>query len=250
LEIIAKKGGRSMNEPIVVIVRSIIAFFTLLIFTRVLGKQQISQLTFFDYILGITIGSVAASLTTDLDSRAWPHWVGLFMWTLLVWLIQWITTKSRKLSIYLDGEPTIVIMNGKIMEDAMKKLRYRIDDLVEQLRQKDVYDITQVEFAIIEKDGRLSVLKKAEHQSVTRKDMNVAVQPESVATEIIYDGVVIYSNLRQLKLDTKWLYGELKKMNIDSPGEVMYMSRKQDGTLYVDLYKDHINRDNVTDTTD
>lgn len=239
-----------MNEPIVVIARSIIAFFSLLVFTRLLGKQQISQLTFFDYILGITIGSVAASLTTDLDSRAWPHWVGLFMWTLLVWLVQWITTKSRRLSIYLDGEPTIVIMNGKIMKDAMKKLRYRIDDLVEQLRQKDVYDITQVEFAIIEKDGRLSVLKKAKYQSVTRKDMNMTVQPESVATEIIYDGVVIYSYLRQLKLDEKWLYGELEKRNIKSPGEVMYMSRKLDGTLYVDLYKDHVSRDNVTDITD
>lgn len=239
-----------MQEPIVVIVRSIIAFFTLLIFTRVLGKQQISQLTFFDYILGITIGSIAASLTTDLDSRAWPHWIGLFMWTFLVWIIQWVTTKSRRLSIYLDGEPTIVIMNGKIMEDAMKKLRYRIDDLIEQLRQKDVYDITQVEFAIIEKDGRLSVLKKAEYQNITRKDMNITTQPESVATEIIYDGVVIYSNLRQLKLDRKWLDEELKKMNIGSPREVMFMSRKQDGTLYVDLYDDHIDKDNVTDITD
>lgn len=239
-----------MHESIVVIVRSIIAFFSLLIFTRALGKQQISQLTFFDYILGITIGSSAASLTTDLNSRAWPHWIGLFMWAFLVFLIQYVTTKSRKLSIYLDGEPTIVIMNGKIMEGAMRKLRYRVDDLIEQLRQKDTYDISQVEFAIIEKDGRLSVLKKSEYQNVTRKDMNIYPPPDSVATEIIYDGIVIDSNLRQLKLDRNWLNGELKKMNISSPKEVLYMSRKQDGTLYTDLYKDYIDPNNVTDITD
>src|SRR5690625_1899563 len=114
-----------MNETIVVIVRSVIAFFSLLIFSRTLGKQTISQLTFFDYILGITIGSIAASLTTDLTSKAWPHWVGLFVWVLLVYTLQVLVLKSRKVSKYIDGEPTIIVMNGKVLESAMKKLRYR-----------------------------------------------------------------------------------------------------------------------------
>ena len=125
-----------LNEALVVMVRGIIAFFTLLIFARLLGKQQISQLTFFDYVLGITIGSIAANLTTDLTSRAWPHWVGLAVWTILVLALQWLTLKWRYASKYIDGEPTVVIMNGKIMEDAMRKLRYRTSELLEQLRQK------------------------------------------------------------------------------------------------------------------
>lgn len=98
-----------MVESLVVIVRSIIAFFSLLIFARILGKQQISQLTFFDYIAGITIGSIAATLTTDLTSRSWPQWVGLFTWTLLVFISQWGTLKGKSLAKYMDGEPAIVI---------------------------------------------------------------------------------------------------------------------------------------------
>ena len=110
-----------MNEGLVVFVRAIIAFFSLLIFAKILGKQQISQLTFFDYALGITIGSIAATLTTDLSSRAWPHFVGMLTWCLLGYLMEYITEKWRYAAKYIEGEPTIVIMNGKIMESALKK---------------------------------------------------------------------------------------------------------------------------------
>ncbi len=113
-----------MNEGLVVLVRSIISFFTLLIFARLLGKQQISQLTFFDYTLGITIGSIAGSLSTDLNSRAWPYWVGLFSWAILGLLMQKVTLKWNYASKYIGDQPTIVIMNGKVLEDSLKKTRF------------------------------------------------------------------------------------------------------------------------------
>ena len=102
-----------MNEGLVVLVRSIIAFFSLLIFTRIIGKEQISQLTFFDYVLGITIGSIAASLTTDLSSSAWPHWVGLITWAALGYLMEIVTLKWRYAAKVLEGEPVIVIITEK-----------------------------------------------------------------------------------------------------------------------------------------
>ena len=111
-----------MNEGLVVCVRSIISFFSLLIFARILGKEQISQLTFFDYILGITIGSIAATLSTDLSSRSWPHWIGIFVWAALGLLLEYITMRWRYVAKYLENEPTIVIMNGKIMEKTLKKI--------------------------------------------------------------------------------------------------------------------------------
>lgn len=101
-----------LNEALVVFVRGLIAFFTLLVFARLLGKQQISELTFFDYILGITIGSIAGTLTTDLAIRAWPQWVGLFTWTVAVLAMQWVTLKWRYAAKYIEGEPVVVIMNG------------------------------------------------------------------------------------------------------------------------------------------
>ena len=231
-----------MLESLVVLVRGIIAFGTLLIFARVLGKQQISQLNFFDYILGITIGSIAASLTTDLTSSAWPHWIGLLTWTVAVLLLQVITLKWRAASKYLDGEPTIAIMNGKILENILKKMRYRTDDLMEQLRQKDIYDITQVQFAILEKDGELSVIKKPEFENVTKKDLNIQPGITGIATELIYNGIIIDSNLKQTNHDRKWLFNELKKLKIQSTSEVFYMSINPDGTIYTDLYQDHIEK--------
>jgi uncharacterized membrane protein YcaP (DUF421 family) len=232
--------GICMNEAAVVIVRGIIAFFTLLIFARVLGKQQISQLTFFDYILGITIGSSASSLTTDLTSRAWPHWVGLLTWTIAVLVLQVITIKWRYASKYIDGEPAIVVMDGKILEDAMKKMRYRLDDLLEQLRQKDIFDLTQVKYAILEKDGQVSVLKKPEFMNATVQDLNLPARSNGISTEIIYNGLIIDQNLRQLNRDIRWLYDQLRQNNIKSPSEVFFMALNQDGTLYIDKYSDHV----------
>jgi len=234
-----------MNEAVVVFVRGIIAFFTLLIFARVLGKQQISQLTFFDYILGITIGSAASSLTTDLTSRAWPHWVGLLTWTVAVLLLQVITIKSRYASKYIDGEPAIVIMEGKIQEDTMKKMRYRLDDLLEQLRQKDIFDVMQVKYAILEKDGQISVLKKPEFMNATRQDLNLPAGNTGISTEIIYNGLIIDQNLKQTNRDVKWLYDELHKNNIKTPSDVFYMALNEDGTLYIDKYSDHIQNSNT-----
>lgn len=229
-----------MNEGLMVLVRGVISFFSLLIFARVLGKQQISQLTFFDYILGITIGSTASSLTTDLTSRPWPHWVGLFTWTFLSIVLQFITLKSERASAYLDGSPTVVIQDGKILEDAMRKARYRLSDLLEQLRDKEVFDLTHVAFAVLEKDGQLSVLKKSKFQNATPKDLNLNPPEIKLSAEVIYDGVIVEQNLKDNNKDIKWLYKQLKKHKINDPSEVFVATITPPDTLYFDLYKDHI----------
>ena len=229
-----------MNEGLVAMTRAIIAFFSILIFARVLGKQQISQLTFFDYVLGITIGSIAATLTTDLSSSAWPHWVGLFIWALLGYIIEWITIKWRYAGKYLDGQPTIVMMNGKILEDTLKKAKYRVSDLLEILRNKDIFDLNQVAFAILEPNGQISVLKKAEYQPVTPKDMNLTVSPVSIGIELIYDGMIIEENLKEFKRDKKWLMAQLKKQGINNASEVLLATYDSTGKFYLDTYKDHI----------
>lgn len=229
-----------MNEALVEAVRALIAFFTLLILTRLLGKQQLSQLTFFDYVLGITVGSIAASMTTDLTSPAWPHWVGLITWILCVFALQFITMKWRYASKCIDGEPTIVIMNGKIMDKAMKKMRYRISDLMEQLRVSGVFDVSQVEYAILETSGQLSVLKKSVYQPVTPKDLDIMPTPNGIETELIYDGVLIEQNLIDAKHDRAWLDSQLKVLGIKDISEVFFASIDMNDNLYVDKYSDHL----------
>lgn len=237
-----------MNEGLVVFVRSIIGFFSLLIFAKILGKQQISQLTFFDYVLGITIGSIAASLTTDLSSRAWPHFVGLLTWALLGYIMEYITMKCRYAAKYIDGEPTIVIMNGKIMENALRKMKYTVSDIMGLLRIKDVFDLSQVDFAIIEPNGQLSVLKKPEYEPLTATDMNITKSATGISTELIYDGVLIDQNLKQLNKTKKWIMHELKLQGIKHISEVFLATLTPSGSLYVDKYDDHIIK--ITDIGD
>ncbi|NLC53611.1 MAG: DUF421 domain-containing protein, partial [Firmicutes bacterium] len=209
-----------MNEAAVVFVRGIISFLTLLIFTRLLGKQQVSELTFFDYILGITIGSIAATLTTDLSSRAWPHWVGLATWTAAVWFLQWITLHFRGVAKYINGEPVILIKNGQIMEKNLKKMRFTIDDLLTQLRHQKIFDLKVVEFAILETDGKISVLKKSQYAEVTPDDLKIPTKYRGISTELIYDGAVIDANLKGVNLDRAWLDQQLKAQGLKSPREV------------------------------
>jgi len=237
-----------MNEALVEMVRALIAFFTLLIFTRLLGKQQISQLTFFDYVLGIAVGSVAGSLTTDLTSRAWTHWVGLVTWIAAVLVMQYVTLKWRYASKYINGEPAIVIMNGKIMESAMRKMRYRVSNLTQQLREKGAFDIAHVEFAVLETNGKLSVLKKPEYQPVTPKDMSITPSPAGINTELIYDGIVIDENLEKSNHDRQWLDSQLKMYEAGDASEVFYASIDATGKLYVDKYEDHFKK--ITDIRD
>ncbi|MBM7871307.1 uncharacterized membrane protein YcaP (DUF421 family) [Clostridium pascui] len=237
-----------MNEGLVVFVRAIIGFFSLLIFARILGKEQISQLTFFDYILGITIGSIAATLTTDLSSRAWPHWVGLVTWVVLGYLMELLSLKWRYAAKYLEGEPAIVIMDGKIMEDVLKKMRYTAAEILELLRNKEVFNLNEVAYAIIEPNGDISILKKPEYLPLTLKDINIKAKTPGIGTEIIYEGMIIEENLRQLNKDTKWLLKELKKYGINDPLEVFLLTLDPGGNLYIDKYKDHIKK--VTDIGD
>jgi len=228
-----------LNEALVVVVRSLIGFFTLFVFARLLGKQEISQLSFFDYVLGITIGSIAASLSVDLSSRAWPHWVGLFTWTVTVFALQLITYRSKKANLYLVGEPTILIKNGLIMEDSMHKLRYTIADLLKQLRSKDVFDISRVDFAILETNGQLSVLLKPEYQFTTPKDINITPPASGISTELIYSGVVVDSNLAAAGLDRIWLTTQLKLHGINNPSEVFLATFNQaSASLYIDKFID------------
>ena len=231
-----------MDEGLVVLVRSIISFFSLLIFARVLGKEQISQLTFFDYVLGITIGSIAASLTTDLSTRAWPLWVGLLSWAALGYLMEVVCLKWRYVAKYIIGEPTIIIMHGKIMENALKKMKFRVSDVLELLRNKGVFDLNQVDFAIIESNGQISILKKPEYQTLTPKDMDLHVSIMGISTELVYDGMIIEENLRQLDKDRAWLLNQLKTQGIKDISEVFVVTLNPGGSLYVDKYEDHIKK--------
>ncbi|WP_339176969.1 DUF421 domain-containing protein [Paenibacillus sp. FSL H8-0317] len=228
-----------MEETWVVAVRSIIAFLTLIIYTRVLGKQQMGNLTYFDYINGITIGSIAGTFATDLSSKAWIHFVALTIFTIITIIFQYITLKNRTISKLMDSDPTLIIQNGKILEQNLSKMRVKIDELTMMLRQKDVFDITTLDYAILEPDGSLSVVLKPENQPVTAKDMHMHPPKSKLMTEIIIDGLLIKQNLEERNKDINWLSEQLKKQKITIQ-DIAFAAILPNDKLYVDLFKDNI----------
>ncbi|TWI60054.1 DUF421 domain-containing protein [Halalkalibacter nanhaiisediminis] len=232
-----------MDESLVVIVRALISFFTLLLYTRLLGKQQMGNLTYFDYINGITIGSMAGTLATDLSSKAWIHWLGLTVYVVIVFGIQFTDLKNRYFSKIIDGEPAIVMQNAKFLEKNLKKSKLTKDELMMLLREKNIFDPTQVEFAIMEPNGVLSVLPKSEYQPATPKDLHIPVQPAGLTTELIIDGVLLEKNLTQRQKDRQWLDLQLKAKGIKNIKEISFSAILPNGQLYVDTFEDHIGKE-------
>ncbi len=216
------------------ILRATLSFFVLLLLARLLGKKQLSHLTYFNYITGITIGSIAAVICADSETPFLNGFISLVWWSILTILIGYIGLKSSKTRILLDGQPTIVVKQGKILKEALQGTRLNLDDLSMMLREKNVFSIQDVHYAIIEPNGQLSVLKKEYQQAVTKGDMNIPTSSLTyLPSEIISDGQIVKKNLKELNLTEKWVDDELKKNGIKSVREVFYAEIKKDGSLYI-----------------
>lgn len=236
-----------MDESIVIIVRSVIAFITLLLFTRILGKQQVGQLSAFEYITGITIGSIAGSLSIDLTTKPLPQFIGLAVWVFLVFSLQYLAIKIRWFSKVVDDQPIIVIQDGKILEQNLRKTRYRYDELTAHLRDKNIFDISQVKLALLEVNGKLSVLKHPLYEPVTLKDLNIAPSMNGLMIEVIQDGIIIEENLQNSNKTKDWLLQQLKMQGIQDLKEISYAVILPNDQLYVDKFKDSIKDLNIGD---
>lgn len=237
-----------MNPYLEVFIRALGAFAAVIFITRLVGKSQVGGLTITDWVNGVVVGSIAASLVTSVGEPAGYHVFGLLLFMTLTITSQWAGMKYRPAHKILSDEPTVVVHNGKILEGNMRKMRYTIDDLTSQLRQEGAFNIADVEFAIAEPDGELSVLLKSQASPVTPQDLNVPTKYKGVPSELVVDGVIIQQNLKQNNLDEDWLMGELQKQGIQSLKEVFYASLDSDGNLYVDKKRDDL--DYVQDITD
>jgi uncharacterized membrane protein YcaP (DUF421 family) len=220
--------------------RAVIAFLAILIIARVLEKERAGQLTYYEYLAGITTGVIAGGIVIQTRISPWPLLLALFVFSILNYLVRFITLKSRVVRKVLAGEPVLIIQNGKIMEQHMKNVQYNIDDLLMQLRSQGVFNISDVEFAVLEADGRLSVLLKSSKKPVTAEDLQLESQYQGLSSELIIDGVIIYQNLDQNNLDESWLINELKKQGIQTPGEVHLAILDAQGNLYVDKKDDEV----------
>lgn len=234
------KEVKKMKVFIEVILQTFLAFFAILFITRILGRKQLAQLTVHEYINGITFGSIAAALATDINQRTWHHLIGLSIFGLLTYGLSYVCMKNRNASRVLEGESILIIENGRILEDNLKKFHYTVDDLNHLLRKKDIFYIQDVKYGILETTGEISVMKVPEKDYIKASDMSVKPKDEDIPSEIIIAGQIIYENLKKRNVTIKWLLSQLKQMGIKDIREIYFGSVDKDLNIYLDKFEDQL----------
>jgi uncharacterized membrane protein YcaP (DUF421 family) len=226
-------------EWYVIAFRTCIAVVTLFVFTKVLGKRQVSQMSMFEYITGITIGNLIGYISLDTDRNWYVGLTAIFVWIVASLGIAYLQMKSKKARDFIDSKARVLIKDGKVMEDNLKKERLTSDELMEQLRKKNVFKVADVEFAIMEPSGDINVLLTRENQPLTPKHLGIKVAPEQEPQEVIMDGNIMDEPLATIGLSREWLNTELEKLGVAI--ENVFIGQVDSyGQLNVDLFDDQI----------
>ena len=206
-------------ELVKVLLTSLLSVASLFLIAKVMGHKQMSQLDFFDYITGITIGSIAAELATELEVPLKPL-VAMAVYGIAALVLTWITTKFPKSRKFINGTPTIVMHNGKIYRENLKKAKLDLSEFMVMCRQEGYFDLNDIQTAVFEFNGRLTVLPVNTKRPVTPEDLQLTPEPSSIQTEVIMDGRVMGENLQRLGLDERWLQKQLTSQGLKSPKEI------------------------------
>jgi uncharacterized membrane protein YcaP (DUF421 family) len=218
--------------------RSAAVFLALLIWARILGKKLISQMTFFDFVAGVAIGSIGAIVMFNQRLPFGILLLGLSAFCAMAFLSDMISLKSFIGRKVLDSEPTIVIRNGQILEKGMAKERLTMDALLMKLRKKNVFYVDEVELAYFEIDGTLSVLRKSQYLPATRGDVKSTKPSRGRPQSIVIDGKVLPNSLKEAGKDEEWLHKALHEAGIQDASELALAQVDELDNLYLDKKKD------------
>ncbi len=196
------------------------SFAVLFLVAKFIGHKQIAQLDFFDYITGITIGSIAAEMATELE-EPWKPLTAMFLYGGVTLLLSIISNKFPRSRKYLNGSPTILMDNGKLFYKNLKKAKLDLSEFMVMCRQQGYFDLTNIQTAVFEYNGKLTILPVTSQRPATPKDLNVAPEQELLFTELIMDGRILEDNLKRMGLDLTWLDKQLKQHHVHSPKDVI-----------------------------
>ena len=227
------------------IIRALLSLAALFLVTKLLGKKQVSQLSLFDYVIGISIGNFAAEMTINIDSQYVNGLTAILVFGLVAYLVSILTMKSIKLRRFFMGTPTILIQNGKLIEQNLKKVKFDINDLLEECRVSGYFDISQIEYALMEANGMLSILPKGEYLPVTIKDMNLKANKQDLVANIIIDSRVMHNNLKNMKKDNAWLEKELKLKGYKTLDNILLATLDNNDKFIIYERNNHDNIHNV-----
>lgn len=217
---------------LVVFIRTLILFLLVVVVMRVMGKRQIGQLQPFELAVAIMISELAAIPMQNTGIPLINGIIPIITLLLAQLLLSLISLKSIKARGIICGKPNILIENGKINEANLRKEMYTLNDLLEQLRIKGTSNIQDIEYAILETNGQLSIIPKSQKRPVTPEDLKIQTDYEGIPLDLVIDGVINYSNLEKAKLDENWLLTQLNNHDIKDTKEALFVSLDSSGKLY------------------
>lgn len=204
--------------------RSIFSIIVLFFLTKSMGRKQISQLNLYDYVVGITIGSVAAEISTNVDTDFWGGIVVMAVYTGVSIIISFVTEKSIILRRFLIGVPIVMIEKGQILESSLKKAKYDVNELLQEARINGYYDLSQIEYAVMEANGQVSFLPKSKYLPVTPNDMKLKVDKNGLVSNLVIDGQIMAGNLKWIGKNKKWLLTRLDNLGYSDLSNILLVT--------------------------
>lgn len=236
----------NLAKDLLVVTGRILTIFPLMLFIALyMGKRSIGELPVFDFLIIITLGAVVGA---DIADPNIPH-IHTAVAIILIGIFQKIVSKAvinhRKLGHLITFEPTIVIQDGRFIVKNLTKIRYSIDNILQMLREKDIFDISNVHLGIIEANGKLSILKEDSKLTVTIEDLDLNKKASSISYPVIIDGIIYEDVLKKLKLNKLWLNEQLSNANVKSIEEVFFASVNDKMELHISLKDFMKNKENL-----
>lgn len=204
--------------------RSFFSILALFFLTKIMGRKQISQLNLYDYVVGITIGSVAAEISTNLDTHFFSGILVMVIYSVVSVLFSFLSEKSIVLRRFIIGVPYILIENGKILESSLKKAKFDINELLQEARISGYYDLSQIDYAIMEANGKVSFLPKGKYSPVTISDMKLKESKNALVSNLVIDGKIMFNNLDYIGMSEQWLLNRLASMGYKSLDEILLVT--------------------------
>ena len=224
--------------------RTILVLIILFFITKMMGKKQISELNFFDYVVGITIGSIAADISLDIEKNMIAGIAALFIYGFISYIISFVSIKSILARRFFIGVPTVLVEKGKIIESGLKKSKIDVNDLLMKARENGYFNLDEIDYALMEVNGNISFLPKEKEKPVTKRDMKIKCSNEGLTVNAIIDSKYMANNMKAINKDKEWLDHELKVNGYDNYDNILLATI--DNNYKVTIYEKNVKPDKNT----
>lgn len=225
-----------MNDMLPMLYETVFGILALFLLTKILGKTQLSQLTAFEFIAAVVLGELVGNALFDKETGILDIAYVISIWGVILYIIELVTQKFKGSRFILEGKPSLIIHKGDIIYEEMRKNKIDINEVQHMLRMKDVFALQEVEYAVLETDGTLSVLKKAAYQTPNKKELNVAPTEPQMAMTLVNDGEIIGDNLAEANVTEVWLFDEMKRQGFHDIKKIFYVEYMEGKKLFIQPY--------------